>query len=191
VPGAGPHIHSNYAAGLRGHGVLALTEGDGVTGLLAQPDGDAALEKEAGKNAVWAIGDLVPRAELRLAIDDLRVLIAVGLRATGAGRMRVEDHLAEMLLARSPHVGERVRAHALGPLEDYSERRGADLLDTLATFIDYDLDRRRAAAALHVHPNTLDYRLRRAEELTGLKLSSTGDLLLLCLALKQRALAGL
>jgi DNA-binding PucR family transcriptional regulator len=39
-----------------------------------------------------------------------------------------------------------------------------------------------------VHPNTLDYRLRRAEELTGLRLSRPDDLMLMALALKQRTL---
>jgi DNA-binding PucR family transcriptional regulator len=40
-----------------------------------------------------------------------------------------------------------------------------------------------------VHPNTLDYRLRRAEELTGLELGKADDLMLVALALKQRALS--
>jgi DNA-binding PucR family transcriptional regulator len=79
-----------------------------------------------------------------------------------------------------------LRRLALGPLEDYAERRRADLLETLRTFVACDLDRRRAAERLHVHPNTLDYRLRRVEELTGLRLSSTSDLVVTCLALKQR-----
>jgi DNA-binding PucR family transcriptional regulator len=40
-----------------------------------------------------------------------------------------------------------------------------------------------------VHPNTLDYRLRRVTELTGLDLGRTDDLALTVLALKQRALS--
>jgi hypothetical protein len=36
----------------------------------------------------------------------------------------------------------------LGPLEEYARRRRSDLLATLATFAELDLDRRRAAAAL-------------------------------------------
>jgi hypothetical protein len=36
----------------------------------------------------------------------------------------------------------------LGPLEEYVRRRRSDLLATLATFVELDLDRRRAAAAL-------------------------------------------
>jgi DNA-binding PucR family transcriptional regulator len=39
-----------------------------------------------------------------------------------------------------------------------------------------DRDRRAAAHALHVHPNTVDYRLRRISELTGLSAHRTEDL---------------
>ncbi|KPM50937.1 hypothetical protein ACG83_36280 [Frankia sp. R43] len=42
------------------------------------------------------------------------------------------------------------------------------LLETLRVFLSCGLDRRRTADRLHVHPNTIDYRLRRASALTGL-----------------------
>jgi sugar diacid utilization regulator len=42
-----------------------------------------------------------------------------------------------------------------------------------------DFDRRQAAAALNIHPNALDYRLRRVHELTGLSLSTAHGLLVL------------
>jgi DNA-binding PucR family transcriptional regulator len=95
-------------------------------------------------------------------------------------------HLPEQLLASSPQVAERLREAVLGPLEDYAPRGRADLLGTLETFVACDRDRRRAAARLQVHPNTLDYRLRRIQGLTGLNLGSSSDLVLVCLALMQR-----
>ena len=98
-----------------------------------------------------------------------------------------DNHLPEILLECSPQIAERVRRRALGALEDYRIRGRADLLETLRTFVSCDLDRRRASRQLRVHPNTLDYRLRRVEELTGLRLGSPSDLVLICLALKQRA----
>jgi DNA-binding PucR family transcriptional regulator len=77
---------------------------------------------------------------------------------------------------------------ALGPLQDYAEHRSTDLLETLEVFMRIGLDRRSAADELHVHPNTLDYRLRRIEELTGFELSRPDDVAVLALALKHRAL---
>src|SRR3954451_21338006 len=112
-----------------------------------------------------------------------------GVRDLFDGEVELDDQLPELLLASAPRIAERVRRRALGPLEDHSIRGRADLLETLRTFVSCNLDRRRAAKRLHVHPNTLDYRLRRVEELTGLRLGSTSDLVLICLALKQRRVA--
>jgi DNA-binding PucR family transcriptional regulator len=104
------------------------------------------------------------------------------------GTVSVRDFLPELLLARSPQLGATIERRALGPLRDYSERRSADLLETLEVFMEAGLDRRTAAERLHVHPNTLDYRLRRVEELTGLAMSRPDDLALIALALKHTAL---
>jgi sugar diacid utilization regulator len=65
----------------------------------------------------------------------------------------------------------------------------ADLLSTLEGWFEADFDRRRAAAALHVHPNTLDYRLRRIAELTGLDPGTARGLQLLGAAVTAHQLA--
>lgn len=51
----------------------------------------------------------------------------------------------------------------LRPLEDSTE-----LVQTLAVYVEENGRRAVTAARLHVHPNTLDYRLRRIRELTGI-----------------------
>jgi hypothetical protein len=68
--------------------------------------------------------------------------------------------------------------------------RNPDLQRTLEAYLGNDLDRRRTAAALHVHPNTLDYRLRRIVELTGLDPATSRGLQLLGAAIAARRLAG-
>lgn len=166
-------------------GALTVSDGDHVLGLVTEADLDGQVIG-AGRDTVFAAGEPTPRAELREALDELRALVDLGLHLGRTGRMELDDHLPDLLLAGSPRLAERLRRKALGPLEDYAARRRTDLLETLETFVSCNLDRRMAAAALEVHPNTLDYRLRRAEELTGLSLSSMSDRLLICLALKQR-----
>jgi DNA-binding PucR family transcriptional regulator len=52
------------------------------------------------------------------------------------------------------------------------ENGNGALLETLRTYLDCDLDVRRTADALYVHPNTVRYRLRRVSELTGLDTQS-------------------
>lgn len=59
----------------------------------------------------------------------------------------------------------------LDPLQD-----NPDLLPTLELYLAEGLNRRRTAALLHVHPNTVDYRPRRIVALTGLDPGNPGDL---------------
>jgi len=59
------------------------------------------------------------------------------------------------------------------------DRSGAGLLRTLQCWFACDESSAATAAALHIHRNTLDYRLRRVEALTGLDLARSEDRLLL------------
>lgn len=186
LPGAAAPEHAQIAETLRARGMLALTEGDRVSGL-APAEGELSLSAGPAET-LMAVGESTSRADLSEALEELRLLVDLGRRLGYSGRLDPGAFVAELLLARSPRLAGLARQRALGPLEQYAERRGTDLIDTLAAFLDSDLDRRSAAERLHVHPNTLDYRLRRVAELTGLDLGRAGDLTLATLALKQRAM---
>lgn len=97
------------------------------------------------------------------------------------GRYDLFAVIAEHLVAADPAAADRLRV-LTAPLAD-----SPVLADTLRGWLrGGDLDRHQAAAALHVHPNTLDRRLRHIEELTGLSTRRPGDLWLLRLALSTR-----
>jgi hypothetical protein len=187
LPDAPALPHSQLAASLRARGVLALTEGDRVAGL-ADADADQATLGQPG--ALLALGDPAPRALLAAALDDMRLLVELGMRRGLRGTVELDSFLPEMLLARSPRLGERLAQRVLGPLEAYAERRSTDLTETIQAFVECGHDRRATAKRLHVHPNTLDYRLGRIGELTDLDTSNPDDLVLLALALKQRRMPG-
>ena len=180
------HAHAQLAASLRQAGVLAVTNGDRIAGLLAQDADPAALLADA--RALRAVGPPTPRAELAPMLFDLRLLIDLGRNTERLGDLRPEEFLPELLLARSPHLASMLEARVFGPLESAAERGGADLLTTLDAFLGAALDRRAAADALHVHPNTLDYRLRRIEELTGLLFADPDAVMLMALAIRRRRL---
>jgi hypothetical protein len=186
LPGAPTHAHGQLASELRSRGVLALTEGDRVTGLAVEEADEAVFGAPKG---LLALGPPAPRAELALALEDMRMLIGVGRQEGLSGAVEVDGFLLELLLARSPDLANRIAGRVLGPLEAYAERRSSDLLETLEAFLGCDLDRRKTAQQLHVHPNTLDYRLRRIAELTGLDPGRPRDLAQLELALARRKLA--
>ncbi|MEV5972727.1 helix-turn-helix domain-containing protein [Streptomyces sp. NPDC051921] len=95
----------------------------------------------------------------------------------GPGLYLLDDVLLEFHLSR-PSPAREGLASLLDPLDTRPE-----LLATLRTFLACSLDRRRAAARLQVHPNTVDYRLRKAADLTGLDATRGANLVTLHAAL--------
>ncbi len=90
-----------------------------------------------------------------------------------------------LLLASVPEpVRSSFREQLLGPLEDYDAGRNSDLVRTLEVFLACSGSWSRTAARLHVHVNTLRYRIRRIEELTGRDLGTLEDRVDFFLALR-------
>lgn len=128
------------------------------------------LDKAAGA-AVTAAAAALNRDEIPGAAARLRQVVDLA-RATGRapGLYRLADVLLDYQLTR-PGVARRELSALLDPLADHPE-----LLQTLEVHLGYDLNRRRTAATLHIHANTVDYRLRRIAELTGLDPAKRLDL---------------
>jgi hypothetical protein len=164
--------------------VLLATVPEELAKLLVGLDSLAAeLSEAAGAPVRLGVAVATMTAELasaaRQAADVLRLAQEVG---RGPGAYQLADVLLEYQLSL-PSDALPVLSSLLDPLE-----RNPDLTLTLETYLAHDLDRRGAAAALHVHPNTLDYRLRRIVELIGIDLSSTHGLQLVGAALAARRL---
>ena len=180
--------HSQAAASLRLQGVLAMTEGEAVVGLV-DPDSEPASLSTRG--ALLALGDPVKRSELRAALEDVRLLLAIARRRGQRDGVVDPAKLAvPLLVAGAPRLAARLRRDVLGPLEAYEGGRSGELLRTLREYFAASLNRGRAASALGVHPNTLDYRLGRIEELCALKLADPADIARVELALVQLDLEG-
>ncbi|MGW4468551.1 PucR family transcriptional regulator [Nonomuraea sp. NPDC004354] len=91
------------------------------------------------------------------------------------------------LLAAIPDPLRRsFRARLLGRLESYDATNQTDLLETLETFLEESGSWSATADRLHVHVNTLRYRLKRIEELTGRSLNSWDQRVDFLLALRMR-----
>jgi DNA-binding PucR family transcriptional regulator len=67
---------------------------------------------------------------------------------------------------------------------DYDAEHGSDLVGTLRVFLDCSGSWTTAAARLHVHVNTLRYRVGRVEDLLGVDLSNFTERVDLYLALQ-------
>lgn len=72
----------------------------------------------------------------------------------------------------------------LGKLIEYDRENRSDLVETLRVCLESNLNISEAAEKLHVHRNTLLYRLRRVEEISGWNLENPDSRLALHLATK-------
>ncbi|MFE1172597.1 PucR family transcriptional regulator [Streptomyces sp. NPDC058773] len=124
------------------------------------------------------------RGALEEARHARRVAAARPGRVCAAGHEELASHV--LLL---PFVPDDVRraftARLLDPLRDYDRRHRAELIPTLEAFLDCDGSWTRCAGRLHLHVNTLRYRVGRIEQLTGRDLSRLEDKLDFFLALRM------
>ncbi|KOV69348.1 PucR family transcriptional regulator [Streptomyces sp. MMG1121] len=198
----GPEPSDRIAVAHTGDEAIALlplpavsSEHDGSeTGLLAD-----ALLKAVREPLSAGLGDdgrltlgvsaAVHSAEgLRGALEEARharrVAAARPGRVCAAGHQELASHV--LLL---PFVPDDVRraftARLLDPLKDYDRRHRAELIPTLEAFLDCDGSWTRCATRLHLHVNTLRYRVGRIEQLTGRDLSRLEDKLDFFLALRM------
>jgi sugar diacid utilization regulator len=71
----------------------------------------------------------------------------------------------------------------LGPLIKYEQSRKGELLTTLFIYLERNQNVKKTADALHVHTNTLNYRLKRMEEILFMDLADSKQLFNIRLAL--------
>jgi purine catabolism regulator len=124
----------------------------------------------AQREAVWAASR---------AAESGRPLIHYGDDTTG--RWLPDDRAALSALVE----------HVLGEVLRYDSGHGSHLLVSVRTWMERDRRTEDAAAALHIHPNTLAYRLRRFAALTGRELSSTAAFTEVWLAIQAAGQLGI
>jgi len=128
---------------------------------------EAAWEKPSGAGAALVVGRAQPGAigVRRSYLEALSIANQVQ-----PGQLRRYE---EMLLWRVLSGDESARLAFIDQLLGPAQRAkgGATLVTSLLTLAEQGFHRRRAAAVLHVHPNTLRYRLERAGDLLHLDLA--------------------
>ncbi|MET8307762.1 helix-turn-helix domain-containing protein [Micromonospora sp. NPDC005173] len=89
--------------------------------------------------------------------------------------LRFEDVWAELLVHRVVTAVPTVDLLLGGPLPDlvaHDRKHGTDYVATVAAWLEQQGDPKKAARQLHVHPNTLRYRMRRLTEVVHIDLES-------------------
>lgn len=161
--------------------VLSVLDARGGVVLIPSSPGDTGewerlrdLVRQASPAAgaeVIAAGVVADPAEVPEAVKQAgEILTLVRRLGFEPGLYRLTDVLLEYQLSR-PSPARAELARLLDPL-----RANPDLLRTLQTYLRNGLSRTQTAAELFVHPNTVDYRLRRITQLTGLNPNLPRDL---------------
>jgi sugar diacid utilization regulator len=90
------------------------------------------------------------------------------------------------LLLQVPELAElrSFAADVLGKLSMHEQEHKSEYLTTLACYFRENNSPQRASRILHVHPNTVAYRVKRIEEITGLRLDNYTDRLIAQVALE-------
>jgi len=180
--------------------VYALLPGLDVDPASAQvktwvTDMVSAIRREAGFPAQAAVvavaADLAARAR-GLAAQSLEEARTDADRILRVLRRTPEQHVATLaqvqaavLLQDALDATAQLRHPGLDALAAHDVRSGGDLRLTLASYLDEFGDVAAVAASLHVHPNTVRHRVRRAAELAGIDLTDPEQRLLAALLLRR------
>jgi hypothetical protein len=147
----------------------------------AEGPGRRAMLRAALRDRAAAIGPAVPLAGLP---DTFRW--AQGALALGAdGPVRVDDRLAALMVGSDPALAARLREQRLAPLDGLPDRSRARLAETLAVWLDERGNAVAVARRLHVHPQTVRYRLAQLRDRFGEALEDADARFELQLALRS------
>jgi hypothetical protein len=100
----------------------------------------------------------------------VRTFALVGKSGDGSP-VDTEDHLADLVVGADPAALSDLRAQVLQPLADLSAATRERLAETLLSWLLHQGRREEVAAELHVHAQTVRYRMGQLRELYGDRLA--------------------
>jgi hypothetical protein len=153
-----------------GPSCLPLRRADAVGALLPDSSAPGRRERVATtlKGAGAVISPSVPLdnipAALRLTQVAARLLHEGAVRADP---LFVDEHLDAVIVHRDTRLLEALQAQVLAPMASLPADTNSRLRETLASWLNHLGDRQQVAAELHVHRQTVRYRLAQLRELYG------------------------
>jgi hypothetical protein len=162
--------------------------------LVPDPDGPgrASLVNHALRGWPAAIGPAVPLARASASLRWANEALALGLRGVidfGGGVIHCSEHMSTLLIFSDEELACAMRAARLRPLERLRPAQASRLAETLLTWLQHGGNANEVAALMHVHPQTVRYRLRQINELFGSELHDADRRFELEIALRARELS--
>ncbi|MET0492367.1 MAG: helix-turn-helix domain-containing protein [Actinoplanes sp.] len=141
----------------------------------------------AGRRA--ALGPAVPLAQARTSYRLSRRALQLQQqgRLPTPGLLHCDDHLVALMTAWEPGLGDRLTSRHLAPLEGLSPAERDVTAQTLLAWLRAQGQVIPTAAALHAHPQTVRYRMRKIRRRFGAALDDPDARLALQLALLGQA----
>ena len=163
--------------------------------LVPDPDGPgrAAALDHALRGWSAALGPAVPLPSASASLRWAREALALGLRGVidfNGGPIRCDQHLSTLLIFSDEELAGALRADRLAPLDRLRPAQADRLAQTLLAWLQHGGNAHEVAMVMHVHPQTVRYRLRQIDDLFGGVLHEPGRRFELEIALRARQLLG-
>ncbi|MFK4122374.1 PucR family transcriptional regulator [Streptomyces longwoodensis] len=148
--------------------------------LLSAPVRDVlgfitARSPEAVVGQLVCVGPPLPLDQLAAGFDAAVLALHTARQFAMSGVVHLTDLGPRPLVLSSAGIAESLAAKHLTPLDAVGGSSG-EVEETVRTYLDCDQQVGKVARRLTVHPNTVRYRVKRFEQLTGLDLRRTEDL---------------
>ncbi|MCT1459935.1 helix-turn-helix domain-containing protein [Aestuariimicrobium sp. p3-SID1156] len=177
---------------------LTAVQGERLVVILSTPELAAQTASEKAVGLATRLSSHFGKGPIVVGpvVDDL-VDASMSARAAMSGHRAADawpegprviwasDLLPERALSGDGHARRTLSQDIYGPLE----AAGGDLLTTCACFLDHGGSVEASARALYVHANTVRYRLKRIQDVTGYSPSDPRDAYVLRLAITLGRLA--
>ncbi|WP_327587728.1 helix-turn-helix domain-containing protein [Nonomuraea sp. NBC_00507] len=157
--------------------------------LVPDPSGpgQAQMLEQALRGRWGAIGPAVPMAAAATSLRWAREALELSRRGVlPRGLLRCEDHMATLVVFKDEELVSALADVRLAPLAHLRPAQQDRLAETLLAWLRHGRGAGEVAARLHVHPQTVRYRLRQLEELYGDQLADPDIRFELEIALRAR-----
>jgi hypothetical protein len=147
--------------------VLVGSDGEGPWLVVPDPDGPGrrAMIDGALDAAPAAVGPTVTTADAARSLRWAR--LALDVVGEGARPVRAADHLADLILLGDRALASLLAGSRLAALDDLPPGERERLMATLAAWLAHQRHTPAIADELHVHPQTVRYRIAKLRRLVG------------------------
>jgi hypothetical protein len=161
--------------------------------LIPDPDRGGRIAAVARALTGWAatMGPVEPLDRAAASLHWARRALGLAERGIIDGRrglVRCDEHLATLLMFADEELAATLRAARLAPLERLRPAQQDRLAETLLIWLQHGCNANEVALQVHVHPQTVRYRLRQADDLFGDQLRDPDRRFELEIALRARQL---